>query len=76
MGLDYIWKTMHCSIIRVELHHYSQWDEKSSTDKLMANPQYKKLFKTRVFRWQQMINDSNLGIRVEALESKNLTFKE
>ena len=42
----------------------------------MANPEYKKLFKTRVFRWQQMINDSNLGIRVEALESKNLTFKE
>ena len=22
LGLDYIWKTMHCSAIRVQLHHF------------------------------------------------------
>ena len=29
LGLDYIWKTMHCASIRINLHHYMQDDEKS-----------------------------------------------
>ena len=36
MGLDYIWKTMHCSIIRVSLHHFTQYDPKTEKDKLMV----------------------------------------
>ena len=29
LGLDYIWKTMHCATIRVNLHHYLQNDDKN-----------------------------------------------
>ena len=28
LGLDYIWKTMHCASIKINLHYYMQEDEK------------------------------------------------
>jgi hypothetical protein len=28
LGLDYIWKTMHCVSIKINLNHYPQEDEK------------------------------------------------
>ena len=28
LGLDYIWKTMHCSAIKINLRHYMQDDPK------------------------------------------------
>jgi len=29
LGLDYIWKTMHCNSIKVNLHYYMQDDPKN-----------------------------------------------
>ena len=38
LGLDYIWKTMHCAGIRINLHHYMQDDEKNpGQQKLKGN---------------------------------------
>ena len=38
LGLDFIWKTMHCASIRINLHHYMQDDEKNpGQQKLKGN---------------------------------------
>ena len=38
LGLDYIWKTMHCAAIKINLNHYLQEDEKKpGSQKLMGN---------------------------------------
>ena len=37
-GLDFIWRTMHCTSIRINLHHYMQDDEKNpGQQKLKGN---------------------------------------
>ena len=51
-GLDYIWRTMHCAHIKINLHHYMQDDEKNpGQQKLKGNETLKQIFKKRVFRW-------------------------
>ena len=76
LALDFIWKTMHCSVIRVKLHHFEQYDAKTERNKLMCYDLLKQQFKKRVFRWQQLINDSINNLRIEVLEGKNCVFKE
>ena len=76
LGLDFIWKTMHCSIIRVKLHHFLQYDTKTEKEKLMSYDLLKQQFKKRVFRWQQLFNDSVNDLRIEVMEGKNCEFKE
>ena len=76
MGLDYIWKTMHCSAIRVYLYDYIQMDPKTEAEKLMTNEEIKQLFTKRVFRWAQRINDSKNGTRTLIMEGKNCEYKQ
>ena len=72
LGLDYIWKTMHCSSIKVNLRHFMQDDEKNpGKQKLKGNDSLKSIFKKRVFRWKTLKNELN-GLRLETLEGTNL----
>lgn len=76
LGLDYIWKTMHCTSIKVQLHHFLQDDEKNpGTQKLKGNETLKGIFKKRVFRWKTLKNEKN-GLRIEIMEGPNCHFKE
>ena len=76
LGLDFIWKTMHCSGIKINLHHYMQEDVKNpGTQKLMGNATLKSILKTRTFRWKTLRNEQN-GYRIETWEGANGTFKE
>jgi hypothetical protein len=71
LGLDYIWKTMHCSTIRIYLHHFKQKE-----DKLAVYAEVKDLLKQRRFKWKTLKNESKHGIRFEVLEGQNLHHKE
>ena len=76
LGLDYIWKTMHCSGIKINLHYYLQEDEKNPGQrKLKGNETLKQIFKKRVFRWKTLKNELN-GLRIETWEGANCHFKE
>ena len=76
LGLDYIWKTMHCNAIRVQLHHYKQPDPKTGEEKFKGSEVLKSLYKKRVFRWKTLKNEPNTGSRIEVMEALNMTFKE
>ena len=55
LGLDYIWKTMHCSSIKIYLYHYMQENPKKPGEQKMAsNAILKELFKRRNFRWKTL----------------------
>lgn len=71
LGLDFIWRTMHCGLIKVFLHHYKNQD-----GKMKVNMDIKKLLKDRRFKWKQLKNDSNTGYRIEILEVGNLDHQE
>ena len=73
MSLEFIWKTMHCSKIRVFLHHYKH---PKDDNKIIVNEQVKNALKQRRFKWQQLRNDPETGLRIEVLEGANLEFKE
>lgn len=76
LGLDFIWKTMHCTSIKAQLHHFMQEDPKApGTQKLRGNDALKSLFKKRVFRWKTLKNERN-GFRIETLEGPNCHYKE
>lgn len=76
LGLDYIWKTMHCSVIKINLHHYMQDDEKNpGQQRYKGNETLKSIFKKRLFRWKTLKNEMN-GSRIETLEGANCHFKE
>ena len=76
LGLDYIWKTMHCASIKINLHYYLQEDEKNpGQQKLKGNETLKQIFKKRVFRWKTLKNELN-GLRIETWEGANCHFKE
>ena len=64
MALDYIWKYMHCSAIRLNLYHFAA----QGTDQLKADPDMKKLLKAKKFKWKTVINDTVSNIRYEILE--------
>ena len=75
-GLDFIWRTMHCTSIRINLHHYMQDDEKNpGQQKLKGNEQLKSILKKRVFRWKTLKNEMG-GMRIETWEGPNTLFKE
>ena len=76
LGLDFIWKTMHCAHIKINLHHYEQDDEKNpGKKKLKNNELLRTIFKKRVFRWKTLKNEMN-GMRIETCEGPNVGFKE
>ena len=76
LGLDYIWKTMHCHSMKINLHHYMQPDEKKpGSQKLKNNETLKLILKKRVFRWKTLKQEMN-GMRIETWEGKNLGFIE
>lgn len=64
---------MHCSKIRVFLHHYKH---PKDDNKIIVNEQVKNALKQRRFKWQQLRNDPETGLRIEVLEGANLEFKE
>ena len=67
---------MHCASIKINLHHYSQPDEKNpGTEKLQGNAILKRLLKIRLFRWKTLKNEMN-GARIETWEGLNTLFKE
>lgn len=68
--LTYIWKHMHCSVIRISLYHYQQGD------KFQVNPLLKSLLKTKGFKWKTVTNEAKTGSRVEIMECSNTQFKE
>ena len=68
--LEYIWKNMHCSAIRVPLFHLK--DKK--TGQLKADPDLKELFKSRKFKWKTIMNDDTTGQRSEIQEVANTFF--
>ena len=75
-GLDFIWRTMHCASVKINLHHYMQDDEKNpGKQKLKGNEGLKSIFKKRVFRWKTLKNEMN-GLRIDTWEGANGTFKE
>ena len=63
--LEYIWKHMHCSVIRISLYHYQQ------DDKFQVNPLLKNLLKTKGFKWKTVTNEARTGSRVEIMECNN-----
>jgi hypothetical protein len=50
LGIDFIWKTMHCAAIRIPLIHVTIGEEMKSC----ANPAIKSLLKARKFRWKTL----------------------
>lgn len=70
MAIDYIWKHMHCSAIRMNLYHFKPQD----SDQLKADPDMKKMLKAKKFKWKTVINDTASNIRYEILESQNVDF--
>jgi hypothetical protein len=58
MSLEWIWKTMHCTKIRVFLNHYTHAQEEN---KLMVNENVKNALKQRRFKWQRLGNDPVTG---------------
>jgi hypothetical protein len=62
---------MHCSSIRIYLHHYLHPDEK-----IKVNEEIKGLLKQRRFRWKTLKNETSTGMRIEVLEGLNLEFKD
>lgn len=68
--LAYIWKHMHCSVIRLSLYHYEE------NGKLQVNPMLKNLLKTKGFKWKTVTNEAKTGSRIEIMESNNITMKE
>jgi len=71
MAIDFIWRTMHCAVIKVHLHH-----TQLEGGKLGANAQLKQIFKANKFRWKNLINNKQTGRRVEILEATNTEYKE
>lgn len=71
LALDFIWKTMHCSSIRVFLHHFRQ-----AEDKMKVNEEIKALLKQRRFKWKTLKNEVSTGMRIEVMEGLNLEYKE
>jgi hypothetical protein len=72
LGLDYIWKTMHCNQIRAQLLHFMQVNPKTGVEKPMSFDVLKTLFKQRNFKWKQLKHETETDTRTEVLESKNL----
>ncbi len=68
-ALTYIWKHMHCSVIRLSLYHYED------NGKLQVNPVLKNLLKTKGFKWKTVTNEAKTGSRVEIMECNNTTMK-
>lgn len=58
LGLDFIWKTMHCQSIRVYLHHFRS---QNGEDKLKVNEEIKGLLKQRRFKWKTLKNETATG---------------
>lgn len=74
LGLDYIWKMMHCSSIRIYLHHFKQ--STADGQKMKVNEDLKNMLKQRRFKWKTLKNETSTGQRIEILEGLNLEFKE
>jgi hypothetical protein len=74
LGLDYIWKMMHCSSIRIYLHHFKQ--STKDGEKMKVNEDLKNMLKQRRFKWKTLKNETSTGQRVEILEGLNLEYKE
>jgi hypothetical protein len=71
VSLEFIWKSMHNSAIRIYLHHFKQ-----AEDKMKVNDEVKNLLKMRRFKWKTLQNDVKTGHRIEVMEGANLEFKE
>lgn len=67
--LELIWKSMHCSSVRLSLYHYEH------EGKLQVDAQLKNAFKALGFKWKTVTNDNRTGSRVEILECNNVNFK-
>ena len=76
LGLDYIYKMMHCSSIRIYLHHFKQTSEDGKEEKIKVNEDLKNLLKQRRFKWKTLKNETSTGQRIEVLEGLNLEYKE
>lgn len=71
LAMDFIWKTMHCAVIRIHLDQIAIADGKMQT-----YPEYKRIFKERGFRWKKLTNHMESGRRVQILELNNKNHKE
>ena len=71
LAMDFIWKTMHCAVIRVHLHHITLPNRK-----MTANSEFKRILKSRGFRWKVLTNSAGATRRVEILELKNKKYTE
>jgi len=45
IGLDYIWKMMHCKSIRIYLHHFKQTSTDGKEEKMKVNEDLKNMLK-------------------------------
>lgn len=72
MCFQHIWTQMHCSSIRIFLHHFKQGPD----EKLKVNDEIKGLLKQRRFKWKTLKNETSTGKRIEVLEGMNLEHKE
>jgi len=59
LGLDYIWKMMHCSSIRIYLHHFKQ--STADGQKMKVNEDLKNMLKQRRFKWKTLKNETSTG---------------
>lgn len=71
MALEYIWKHMHCSTIKLSIYHYTDAD-----GKIQVETKLRDLFKSKCFKWKTVTNDMKTGQRVQILECQNTKFKE
>eukprot|EP00347_Sterkiella_histriomuscorum_P021246 403334687 len=63
--MDYIWKYVDCSNIRVEIYH--QKDEASG--KIQADPDIKNAFTKCGFKWKTLSNDPVTGKRAQVMQA-------
>lgn len=73
MALDYIWRYMHCAVIRISIYHY---EDPNENGKLQVNTKLKNLLKSKGFKWKTVTNEVKSGQRIEVMECPNLHYKD
>lgn len=61
--VDFIWRTVYCTHIRLELFHLKD----DATGKIQADPDVKSAFTKIGFKWKTLSNDPHTGKRAQIM---------
>lgn len=61
--VEFMWKTVYCQHIRVELYHLKEED-----GKMQADPDVKNAFAKCGFKWKTLTNDPHTGKRAQVMQ--------